>query len=124
MLHHLAERVLPALTLEVGVGDALFELRIGQLLQKCILSTFDLLPAAIDGGDVGKCVRDRKLLGRAVLPSLEPHPFGAEDVAQRVADRAEAVAEIAGEMSGIEGTAGVHDAVIRPLVVRVEVPNV
>src|SRR5579864_2661684 len=54
------------------------------------------------------------------MPALEPEPFDFADVRERVADRAETGADVAGKLLVCEGGAGVERAAIGPGVVFVE----
>src|SRR5207253_5680735 len=94
------------------------------MLEKRVAITLHLAPAFLECVDVRKFAEDHWLLRRPTLPPLEPDPLCPPDVRKRVAHRAEAVAEVASERGVIEGPRRRCDAVVRPVVVFVERPDV
>ncbi len=89
----------------------------------CLLTACDIMEDAGDRRQI-RSVRKRRLLWRAVLPPLEPQPFGPRDVRERVFDGSETAAHAALEGFWVKGTTGVDEALIRPAIVDVKCANV
>jgi len=116
------ERVLPRFAFDVLVGDAFAEAVPREPIDKRKLSARDVVDDARDRGEIVR-LRQRRFLRRAMLPALEPQPFGPGDVRERVLDGAEAAAALA--IEGVRGNraAGVDDAAVRPAVVSVQLAD-
>ena len=131
MLHELAE----------------FDLRFAEWNQSleglvcCAIHEGDLLlldfgPLRLHGGDAGKCVGIEQggyafvqigvegVVGTRLVPIGEPSPLAGDDVDERVAQRAEGAAQVAGELLGAEHGGCLQGSVVGPAVVFVEQLNV
>src|SRR5579862_1499137 len=83
-------------------------------------SRLNFLPAVAKRSESGKIGGGTERICGAAVPALEPEPFDFADVRERVADRAETRADVAGKLLVRQGGAGVERTAVGPGIVFVE----
>src|SRR5271157_1392018 len=120
MLKHLPERRGLRDAGSGGVLDNALDVGVRERRDVAEQIVLDFKPAAAERIEVREIAAGRNRVVRTAAPAFEPQPFDAGDVRERVADGAEARAEVACELLVIERRTSVEDAMVGPGIVIVE----
>lgn len=120
MLHHLGQRVFPALALEVLIRDARLQEIIGEVTEEALLLAFYAAPTQLKCSPVGKILRSKHLLGGLATPSLDPQPLGPKDMKQRTTNRDMTRAHILGAILPVKQPSSLEQATVCPTIVCIK----
>src|SRR3981081_3386737 len=114
MLHGLPERIAVDAELESLVFQHAVQVALRETTSERQKARLKFQPALLQTGDIGVLGDVRKGRGGAALKAFEPNPFGAEDVAQCIADGREAGVHGFGELLGSERGGSAYRAAVGP----------